>query len=224
MTHHLLIAHGSPDSRHRDTMQFVAKAVDASLPSCQVAFLEHDTPRVSDWLASCTGDVVALGMLLAPGYHATIDVPRLLDTAPRSTRVDDRGPLGTGPWLNRTLDWLVEDVGGTARTPVVLAVAGSTRSSAQQSLRRFVTQWQDTRPGAVQLAAATGPGRSLHDVTAAVASEPGDPVPVVLPLMVAPGVLADRARAVASAHGLLTTGALADAPTFADAVIERLSA
>ena len=210
-------------------MQLVAKAVDAVAPATHVAFIEHDEPRVDDWLAEQSGgdSVVALGMLLAPGYHATVDVPRLLRQASENADVVDRGVLGTGPWLHRTLDWLVADVGGGNATPVVLAVAGSTRIEARASLAAFAEQWGGTRPGRVHLAAATGPGPSLDDVVASVASvasvtSQGTPDGVVLPLMIAPGVLADRARTVAARHGLVTTGTLADSPHFAAAVAARL--
>jgi sirohydrochlorin ferrochelatase len=222
MTVRLLIAHGSPDPRHRETMHLVAKGLAARGPHCEAAFLEHDEPRVEDSLAACApgARVVTLGMLLAPGYHATVDVPRLLATAPASVTVIDRGPMGTGPWLHPALEWLVDDVGGRPSTPVVLAVAGSTRPDARRSLDDFAAQWQRTRPGQVHLAAATGPGRSLEDALTGAATV-GEP-PVVLPLMIAPGVLADRARKVATSRGLLTTGTLAEAPQFVDAVTDRL--
>lgn len=229
MTQHLLVAHGSPDSRHRESMQLVAKSVDALAPSTQVAFLEHDEPRVGPWLGTRPpGDeVVVLGMLLAPGYHASVDVPRLIAQGSDSLTLVDRGVLGTGPWLNQTLDWLVADAGGDRGTPVVLAVAGSTRPEAGQSLAGFAEQWRSSRSGGVHVAAATGPGPSLGAVLAAAtgtrAASADIPTPIVLPLMIAPGVLADRARAVAARHGLATTATLADSPHFAEAVATRLT-
>jgi sirohydrochlorin ferrochelatase len=220
MTHNLLIAHGSPDLRHRETMSALAKAVDARGLQCDVAFLEHDEPSVRAWLSQRTAGtaVTTLGMLLAPGYHATVDVPGLLSTAPPDVDVHDRGPLGAGPWLHETLEWLLADVAATPETPVVLAAAGSTRPEAREALRLFADDWGRTRPGDVVLAAGTGPGLSLQD-----AVQTGPPDAVVLPLMIAPGVLADRARAVADRRGLRTAGTLADAATFVDSLVSRLS-
>jgi sirohydrochlorin ferrochelatase len=220
MNHHLLIAHGSPDLRHRETMQSLAKAVDARGLSCDVAFLEHDAPSVETWLSRQPRgtSVVTLGMLLAPGYHATVDVPRLLATAPDGVTVHDRGPLAAGPWLFDILTWLVSDVAASERTPVVLATAGSTRPEARQALDALASGWGQTRGGEVVLAAGTGPGLSLEDAVQAVA-----PDAVVLPLMIAQGVLADRATAVAQRHGLRTTGTLAHAPQLPDVLVERLS-
>jgi sirohydrochlorin ferrochelatase len=220
MNHGLLIAHGSPDLRHRETMSALAKAVDARGLPCDVAFLEHDEPSVRTWLSQRAAGttVTTLGMLLAPGYHATVDVPGLLSSAPADVEIKDLGPLGTGPWLHETLRWLLADVEAPPETPVVLATAGSTRAEAREALRVFAGDWGSTRPGEVVLAAGTGPGLSLEDAVQAVA-----PDAVVLPLMIAPGVLADRARAVADRRGLRTTGTLADAATFVEALVARLS-
>jgi sirohydrochlorin ferrochelatase len=217
MTHHLLIAHGSPDPRHQAMMRTLAGLVgDRGLP-CSVAYLEHDSPGVPQALDVLTGPLVTLGMLLAPGYHATVDVPSLLQRAPAAVTVDDRGPLGTGQWLLPTLDWLLADVGAGPDSQVILATAGSTRPDAQESLARFAAEWQQTREGRVVVAAATGPGLSLQDA----AEE--DEAAVVLPFMIAPGVLADRAVQVAERRGLLTTGTLAQSPLFVDALVDRLT-
>lgn len=216
MGHHLLIAHGSPDPRHKAMMRILAGLVDDRGLPCSAAYLEHDSPGVLQALDVLTGPVVTLGMLLAPGYHATVDVPGMLIGAPAAVTVDDRGPLGTGPWLLPTLDWLLADVGAGPDSEVILATAGSTRPDAQNSLARFASEWQQTREGPVVVAAATGPGLSLEDV----AEE--HEAAVVVPFMIAPGVLADRAAQVAGRRGLLTTRTLGASPRFADALVERL--
>jgi hypothetical protein len=74
MTHHLLIAHGSPDPRHKAMMRTLAGMVDDRGLPCSAAYLEHDSPGVPQALGALTGPVVTLGMLLAPGFHATVDV------------------------------------------------------------------------------------------------------------------------------------------------------
>ncbi len=228
MTHHLLIAHGSPDPRHRAVMGALASRVDERGLPCSVAFLEHDTPTVPTALDELSGDVRTLGMLLAPGYHATVDVPRLLSSAPDNVRVHDLGPLGTGQWLYETLDWLVDDVGGSPDDPVILATAGSTREEARLALARFAASWQQTRTGAVVVAAGTGPGLSLEDaaqrytqrvVPSGVRTRPA----VVLPLKISPGILAERVAHVADRHGLLSAGTLAESPLFIDVLVQRLA-
>lgn len=227
MTHHVLIAHGSPDPRHRAVMRTLANHVDARGLPCSVAFLEHDTPTVQTALGEKSGDVVTLGMLLAPGYHATVDVPRLLASAPEHVLVHDLGPLGTGDWLFATLDWLVDDVGGSPDDPVVVATAGSTREGARLALARFAADWQQTRSGVVVVAAGTGPGLSLEDaaqrhtqlgIPSGVRTRPA----VLLPLKISPGILAERVTHVASRHGLRSAGTLAESPLFIDVLVERL--
>lgn len=217
MPHHLLIAHGSPDPRHKATMRALAGLVDDRGLPCSAAYLEHDSPSVPQALGALQGTVVTLGMLLAPGYHATVDVPSMLVRAPADVTVGDRGALGSGPWLYPALDRLLADVGAGSDAGVILATAGSTRPDAQSSLARFASEWERTRAGRVVVAAATGPGLSLQDAAVEHAAS------VVLPFMIAPGVLADRAAAVAERRGLLTTGTLAESPPFVDALVERLT-
>lgn len=227
MTEHLLIAHGSPDPRHRAMMHTLATLVQQRGTECAVAFLEHDEPSVATALAVRSGPVATLGMLLAPGYHAAVDVPALLAAAPSRVTVDDRGPLGTGPWLIPTVDWLVADAGGDADAPVILASAGSTRAEARLALAGFATELQRTRRGEVVVAAASGPGLSLEDAATrlssdAVPSGVRDSRAVVLPFMIAPGILADRVGEVAARTGLFSTGTLSESPPFVDALVERL--
>jgi sirohydrochlorin ferrochelatase len=227
MTHHLLIAHGSPDPRHRAVMRTLATQVTERGLTCSVAFLDHDDPTVHSALAGLSGDVVTLGMLLAPGYHASVDVPRLLASAPPEVTVHDLGPLGAGKRLFPVVDWLVADVGVGPDTPVILATAGSTREAARLALAQFASDWQRTRTGDVLVAAGTGPGLSLEDAARrySVDGLPAGvrgPRAVVLPLKISPGVLADRTLNVAEKHGLLAAGTLAESPLFVDVLVDRL--
>lgn len=208
-------------------MQTLAAEVGTRGLACSVAFLEHDRPTVPEALAEARGEVVALGMLLAPGFHATVDVPRLLASAPPELKVHDLGPLGAGPGLVPVVDWLVADVGAGPDTPVIVATAGSTREPARLALARFASDWQGTRAGEVVVAAGTGPGLSLEDAARRYAVDrlPAGvdaPPAVVLPLKMSPGVLADRSLDVAEKHGLLAAGTLAEAPVFVDVLVNRL--
>lgn len=225
---HLLIAHGSPDPRHRAVMRTIATEVSDRGLTCSVAFLEHDRPSVPEALAEISSAVVTLGMLLAPGYHATVDVPRLLAGAPPGLRIHDLGPLGTGEWLFPVLDGLVADVGAGPESPVILATAGSTRDAARLSLAGFASDWEETRTGHVVVAAGTGPGLSLEDAARRYAVDHlpvsvGIQPAVVLPLKISPGVLTDRTLNIAGKHGLLAAGTLAESPLFVDVLVDRLA-
>lgn len=228
MPHHLLIAHGSPDPRHRSMMRTLADGVDTRGLPCSVAFLEHDTPSVQRALEALRGPVVTLGTLLGPGYHATVDVPRLLIGAPAAVTIDDRGPLGTGTWLIPTVDRLIADAGGDLDAPVILATAGSTHAKARLALTGFASELQRTRAGEVLVAVAGGPGLSLEDAAVrlsvdAVPAGGRTPRAILVPFMIAPGVLADRVVEVAERRGLCGTGTLAESPPFIDTLVERLT-
>ncbi len=205
MTYHLLMAHGSPDPRHKAMMRTLAGHVDDRGLPCSAAYLEHNSPSVTDALAVLSGPVVTLGMLLTPGFHATVDVPRILIGAPAAVIVDDRGPLGTGPWLLPTVDWLIADMEVDPDAPVILATAGSTHAEARLAIASFASELQRTRAGEVVVAVASGPGLSVDEAAArltvdALPAGVRAPRGVVVPFMIAPGVLADRVVEVAHRH------------------------
>lgn len=228
MTHHLLMAHGSPDPRHKAIMRTLAGHVDDRGLPCSAAYLEHNSPSVPEALAVLRGPVVTLGMLLAPGYHATVDMPQLLTAAPPSVSIDDRGPLGAGLWLVPTIEWLIADAGGGPDAPVIVAAAGSTRAEARLAIARFAADLERTRAREVVVAVVSGPGLNVEDAARRLSVDAvptgARPSPaVVVPFMIAPGVLTDRVVAVAERQGLLTTGTLAESPPFIDALVERLT-
>lgn len=213
MTRHLLVAHGSPDPRHAAVLRSVATAVTAYGVPAEVAFLEHDEPRAADRLAAHRpgdGTLAVAGLLLAPGYHASEDVPRLVGVAPGD--VLDLGTLGAGPWLFPVLDELVAAAGGRSEGEVVLATAGSTRRSARTLLEAFGRAWGATGGTTTVVASA--------DELAGLA--PGDQI--VVPLLLAPGVLADRVAEAAGDLGLRCTSVLGLAGCFAAALAGRLVA
>jgi sirohydrochlorin ferrochelatase len=227
MSDHLLIAHGSPDPRHAATMSRVAQEVNDRGITCELAYLEHNEPTADQWLSArgrsqTVKDPVAVtGLFLAPGYHAQVDVPRLLASAAPALTIDDRGPLGVGPWLEPTLDDLVARSGGTPATPVIVTAAGSSRDDARGYLADFVAQWGSTRPGSVAFAVATGPGPAVAEALATARSRNDNTI--VLLLMIAPGVLADRVVDLSNEVGVRVSGTLADSPVFVDALIGRLA-
>ena len=118
MPHHLLIAHGSPDPRHaRRCARWPVSVDDRGLP-VRGGVPRARPPPAYRWLARrhCSGAPSSpSGCCSHPATTRTVDVPGLLVSAPAGVVVDDRGPLGTGPWLFRTLDWLVADVGAASR-------------------------------------------------------------------------------------------------------------
>ncbi|MFN8194645.1 MAG: CbiX/SirB N-terminal domain-containing protein [Nocardioidaceae bacterium] len=210
---HLLVAHGSPDPRHAAFVRSLAAGVSRLGVPTEAAFLEHDLPDVRSWLSRVREPVTTLGLLLAPGYHAQVDVPRLIRTAPAGVPVTDLGVLGSGPWLFGVVDELVSSVGGDPTTPVALVSAGSSRAEAATHLRAFADGWAATRPGPVRLTAPDG--------LAGVAGTWADPV--VLPFLVAPGVIGDRIVGAADRLGLRATPVLGVADRFPEVLASRLT-
>ena len=216
MTQHLLVAHGSPDPRHPRAVSTLADVLSRRGVPTEAAYLEHDAPSVEGWLEGRSGRVVTLGLFLAPGYHVQVDLPRVLAAAPDAVDIDDRGALGVGPWLMPVLDDLVAQVAAPDAT-VVLVGAGSGRRPARASLESFATRWARHRGGAVTLVHSP-------DAVATVAGASGaGGSAVAVPLLVAPGVLADRVRAAADAAGLPCTPTLSAVDGFVDAVARRFT-
>lgn len=213
MSRHLLVAHGSPDPRHAAFVRSLATGVSAHGVRTEAAFLEHDLPDVATWLAGAEGQVTALSLLLAPGYHAQEDVPRLLATAPDAVRVSDLGVLGAGPWLHEVLDELVASAGGDPATPVVLVAAGSSRPAAGEHLQAFAAGWAATRPGPASVSDPAGLAEQVDRW----------PDAVVVPLLVAPGVLADRIARAADDLGVRVTPVLGVAGGFVGVLAARLA-
>jgi sirohydrochlorin ferrochelatase len=213
MTRHLLVAHGSPDPRHGAVVRSIAAAVTARGLEAEAAFLEHDRPRASDRLVGASGPLTVLGLLLSPGYHARVDVPRLIQAGPGD--VVDRGVLGAGPWLDGAMDEVVAAVGGDTTTPVVVVSAGSTLPAARHHVQDHVARWGGGRPGATWVVTDPSDLSLLGEVPAES---------VVVPFLVAPGIFSDRIGAAAEGWGLRAAPVLGVTDGFIDAVIERLGA
>jgi sirohydrochlorin ferrochelatase len=210
----LLIGHGSPDPRHAAALRTLTTEVDRELAkgspsmSCEIAFLDHDQPQLGPWLEQTAHTRVrVVGLLLGAGYHARIDVPRVLDQAPGHVTVENLGTLGHGAWLFAVLDHLVTDAGGDQSSPVVMTAAGSTDEHARADVHELCTAWQRTRRGPVLVATLTGPDPRPHDVLTSV--DPAEAI--VVPLLLAPGALADRAVEAAAAAGARVTRTLTTA-------------
>jgi sirohydrochlorin ferrochelatase len=206
------VAHGSPDPRHARTMRGLSEHLTRRGVLTDVAYLEHDQPSLHQWLvrAPRASTVSVLGLFLSPGLHARDDLPRLLAQASTHVRLDPRGFLGVGPWLGGVLDDLVAATGAAPSSRVVLVTAGSARTAALAPFEDFAGRWAAQRPGPVTLVHSPGEvGRAPRDS-------------VVVPLMVAPGVLADRVGAAAVAAGLPVTGTLSTSEVFTDALVARL--
>jgi sirohydrochlorin ferrochelatase len=228
----LLIAHGSPDPRHHETMRRLAAATEGlSGVATRVAYLDHDEPSVVNVLTSASPEldgsesVDALGLFLSDGYHARVDVPEVLAAAQR-VDVTDHGTLGMGAWLLPALARGLSDAGidvGDPRVGVVLMAAGSSRPEARDEVVGLASTWQRERGGLVRAAFASGPGPTL-DEALSMLTDAGCVKRSVALLMLAPGVLADRVIDGVRSLAVPVAEPLASAPEVVDRIISLTAA
>jgi sirohydrochlorin ferrochelatase len=223
----LLIAHGSPDPRHARSMRRLAAMTEQrDGMATAVAFLDHDEPTVGDALGVVRAGAAAvhtLGLFLSDGYHARVDVAKVLADAGEHLALADHGTLGMGPWLLPALKAALLDVDQRTAEPgsgVVLVGAGSSRPEAREEVVQLAGAWQRQRGGPVRPAFASGPGPTLEEALAMLA-DAGCSRRAVALLMLAPGVLADRVVTVAAQHGVAVAQPLGESPEIVTRISER---
>ncbi|MCB5179562.1 sirohydrochlorin chelatase [Streptomyces antimicrobicus] len=232
----LVIAHGSRDPRHAATVHALTGRVRALRPGLRVetAFLDFDTPSVSQALASLylsgVREVVALPLLLTRAFHAKADIPAALAEAtarlPELTvRIAD--VLGPSPLLTAALERRLAEAGLTpadrATTGVVLASAGSTDPEAIAVIAEIAREWRHTGWCAVRPAFASAALPRTEDAVRALRAE-GVRRVAVAPYVIAPGRLPDRIAAGATAAGAdVVAPVLGPAPELATLLLERYS-
>jgi sirohydrochlorin ferrochelatase len=166
-----------------------------------VGYLDHQEPSVPQAFALLAGceRVRALALLLSEAYHAQVDVPEALATAPPGLVVEDAGTLGHHPLLLEALDRRLAQSGvmvGDPGTSVVLAAAGTSDPAARDAIDEVAVAWKQRGWHDVRAAFATGPGDRPAEVVRELATAQGDGGVriVVASYLLAPGVLDDRIR------------------------------
>jgi sirohydrochlorin ferrochelatase len=198
----------------------------------RAAYLSHALPRVPDVLEALdTAEAVVLPLLLTGAYHSDTDLPAMLEAVSRRLprlRISYGKPLGPNLLLLRALDRRLAEAGmpvspaSAADTAVVLAAAGSSRTSPSAEVARLAAAWRSTRGWrqaipAYASAASPTPGQAVADLLCV-----GTPRVVVATYLMAPGVFADQIRdqsLAAGAHAV--SPPLGATPEVADVVIER---
>lgn len=227
----LLIAHGSPDPRHRSTMQTVAEELQEQIGrTTSVGFLDHNEPTVSDALTTMITDapgnqVDTVGMFMSDGYHTRVDLPSVLAEGSNSGSIRDRGTLEMGTWVLPALERRLAEAGSDGngfRDAVVLMAAGSSRLEAREQVTDLARTWQHARGVPVVAGFASGPGVSVTVAMYAL-DNAGYRHRSVAQLMLAPGVLSDRVTDIARAHGARVTEPLAAAPEVIARIVDLIA-
>ena len=208
----VLAAHGSPHPDHAASVLELRDAIgrrgdvqvgwlDFAQPDLAAAVAlaresSNDRLKSGEQRARRRGLVVVVPLLLAAGYHATVDIPRMLAGV---RRVLITSPLGPDPLLAGAVARRLADAGTPKQDPIVLAAAGSSDEYARAQVEQVAEYLRALRPGQVHTGFLSGDGPALGDVVRTLAAG-DDPVSVATYLL-SPGALADRVAQESRAAG-----------------------
>jgi sirohydrochlorin ferrochelatase len=223
----ILAAHGSVDPRSAAVTHAVAGRIRRLRPWLDVrpAFLERTAPGLPEVLADVRGDGVVVPFLLANAFHARIDIPSMIAEA--GAAVTRAEVLGEDPALVWVLRQRLAEIGispDDRRLGVVVAAVGSTNEVANARTASVAQALSTgTRWAGTEVAFATGPQPSV----AAAADELRDCGAerlVIAPWFLAHGVITDRVRSYADAHGIPMAEPLGSHNLVAATVLDRFDA
>jgi len=213
------VAHGTRDPGGAAVVEALLERVRALRPGLTVraAYVEITPPSLPDVLAALDGRSVVVPLLLAPGYHSTVDIPRAAAVRPQATVAPVLGP---DPLLADALADRLDEAGRLPGDAVVLAAAGSgdpaATVAAEQQARMLATRTGD--PVTVAYGSSVRP-----DVPTAVAAarRAGAARVAVAAYLLAPGFFATR---LAAAGADLVSAPLGPHPAVVRLVLARYDA
>lgn len=230
----LTIAHGSRDPRSAATINALTDLTRRMRPDLRVetSFLELAQPSVHDAVDRLVADgveeIVAVPLLLSEAYHATVDVPRVVEEAMQrhpGLRVRASRILGHEPSFLGVLDERLRDALRRERVreldALVLATAGSSNLVANQAVARLARVWGARHRLPVTAAFASAAPPATGEAVRAFRAE-GKRHVAVASMFLAPGFLPDRAAELAREAGAIAVSdPLGPAPELARAVLAR---
>ena len=211
----VLVAHGSRDARHAQTVTSLCDELRLRRPGLRVeaGYLEFDGPPVEQVLERLDGEgfraAVAVPLLLSRAFHAKTDIPRTLREAAarlRHLRVRQSDVFGPDPLLALALGRRLASAGldpaNASTTGVVLAAAGSSDPEAARAVEDVAADWRRSAGwAAVRTAYASADLPRTADVIRALRADSGVRRVAVAPYVIAPGRLPDRIMAGAREAG-----------------------
>jgi sirohydrochlorin ferrochelatase len=230
----LLVAHGSRNPAAEVVVRELAARVRAGLPgrAVAVAYLDFTTPTVGQALRELAdagvGEVVAVPLLFAPGYHLRVDLPAAIAEV-RVGRpwldVVIGPPLGAAPQAGEP-DRLLEALTAQLAPPlgydaVVLASAGSSDPLARTAIEDLAARWSEQIGRPVVSAYATACGPTVSEAIDELRSRGYEHV-AVSGLFIAPGRLPEAVRRTAVESGAVAvTGPIGADPRLVELVLLR---
>jgi uroporphyrin-III C-methyltransferase len=209
----VLLAHGSPTAEGLDAVTQLCARVAVALPDVAVVpgFLGHAAPDVPAAVQQLTQQgctrVVVVPLLLTPGAHTTRDVPAEVARVTTDVVLSVAPSIGGHP---RLVDAVVDRAGPGSAQRVLVLVAGGGRPEADAEAARVAHLAARLAGYAWGTAAFTGSSPDLQTVLGS-----GPPATVV-PYLLGPGVMLDRATAV---HPV--TEPIGTHPGVVDAIVAR---
>jgi sirohydrochlorin ferrochelatase len=219
----VLTAHGSADPRSAasahevaHTIRMVRRNVDV-----RVAFCEQNAPNLRDVLAASAYDAVVVPLLLADAYHASVDIPAMIDASGSGARQAD--VLGEDYRLVHVLRQRLAHTGVSRLDPgvgVLVTAVGSSRPHANARTALVADQLVQNTRWTAMTAFATGPRPTLAEA-ADVLRGRGATRLVIAPWFLAHGKITDRVAEYARAHRILMAQPLGPHRLVAETVLDR---
>lgn len=212
----LAVAHGSRDARFVENARRLVAQVRVLRPDLDVrlAFLELSEPNLVDVLGDLNGDAVVVPLLLSDAYHARIDLPTVLSSAPPGLRVIQAPVLGADERLLRLARHRVTEL-GIDNPGVILTAVGSSDPTANTRTRGLAVQWPISTT-----VFATGESTTLAEAADALRDRGATEI-VVAPWFLSPGLLLDQMRAQAAQLGMPVAAPLGADLAVAHVVVQR---
>ena len=212
----LAVAHGSRDPRFAENARRLVAQVRLLRPDLDVrlAFLELSEPNLVDVLGDLSGEAVVVPLLLSDAYHARIDLPTVLSSAPSRLRVTQAPVLGADHRLLRLARRRVAELGND-NPGVILSAVGSSDSTANDRTRSLAMQWEISTT-----VFATGESTTLAGAADSLRSRGATEI-VVAPWFLSSGLLLDRVRTEAADAGIPVAAPLGSNRLVAEVVVHR---
>jgi sirohydrochlorin ferrochelatase len=204
----ILAAHGSADPRSSAVAEALAGRIRRLRQGLDVhaTFLEQSKPFVGDALADVarrSATAVVVPMLLANAFHASVDLPAVIEASGASVRRAE--VLGEDPALVTLLGRRLSEIGASADQRdlgVIVVAVGSSKAAANTRTATLIpalaarTRWAGT-----EVAFATGPRPTVAEAAVRLRRR-GARQLVVAPWFLAHGRITDRVAETAAALGI----------------------
>lgn len=207
----LAAVHGTRSPAGQATTQALIARIRGVRPGLSVdqCFLDVLEPSLATRLASLTGPVVVVPVLLSAGYHVRDDIP-----AAAAARAAVARHLGPDRALSEVLAARLADAGGDAADSVALVASPSTRDTAARDLAGAAADLASVLGGRVHPLTV---GPTLAGSLAALPGRLG-----VATYLLGEGQFFDTLRAAASAAGAVAVAApLGAHPAIAELIVAR---